>query len=194
MTTRYTDGAVTVTVDDGLATFLRGYLEDVERVTVEACEEEAERIASEARAAWYGPNGVTKETGLSGDIRVVTTLSDTEARISVGSTDRRTAGKRNAPVPVFVHRPSRLSSVYVEVSEDEYRRTPKHLKGPHPDHLSPAAAKKWGNPKGPLVLRANPKAADGKTLLPELVTKPAKAGERALAERISTVVARLTDG
>src|SRR3990167_2623278 len=97
MTLRFTDGPVTVQLDGALERWGADLL-----------------TSPQARAAWCGPAGVRRVTGLSGDIRVVTTIDAGrgELRVSVGSTDPRMAGGR--PVPTYVHRPTRLSPILVE--------------------------------------------------------------------------------
>lgn len=107
MTTRFTDGNVTIALDDGLERLVRDLLSAAETETVRILEAAAEEVAAEARGKWY--TMVDKETGRSGDIQVVTTF-DTgrgEVRVSVGSTDTRKAGSK--PLPVYVHKPGWLS-------------------------------------------------------------------------------------
>lgn len=171
MTTRYTDGAVTVTLDDGLDRFVRGLLSKAERATVAVLEEEGRAVADAARREWYGPNGVTRETGLSGQIVAVTTIDSArgEVRVSVGSTDTRKAGKSGKPVPLFVHRPGLASEELVEVSHAEYWATPNASRRQYPK-----------------VLRPNPNAGDGKFLVPELLRKPLRARVKIMAGKIAT--------
>jgi hypothetical protein len=90
--TRYTDGAVTVTLSGELEAFVRKAADAATGGCLAIMEREAQAIAGEARNRWYGPTGVTRITGKGGDI-VATTTVDTgkkEVRVSVGSTDTRT--------------------------------------------------------------------------------------------------------
>jgi len=103
--TRYTDGPVTVTLSGELETFVRQALEASAAGCVAVMEREAEAIATNARNEWYGPSGVSRETGKGGDIVAMTTVDvgKGEVRVSVGSTDTRTGriyklGKKTEPV------------------------------------------------------------------------------------------------
>lgn len=196
MTTRYTDGPVTITLDDGFARALRQLASEMERATLDVVEAEAERIAAHARAEWYGDSGVEKETGLSGDIRVVTTIKGGEAIVTAGSTDTRTAGKKNAPVPAFVRSPSRLSLVKKQVTHTVYWSTQKELRANY--HPLPANPKTGfpGDPpgSGPFILASNPKASDGKLLLAKFIRKPAHDGVGNLVAKIEDAVGKVTRG
>jgi hypothetical protein len=177
---RVREGGVTVTIDDGLDRFVRGLISRTETSLVRAMREELREVAAEARAAWYGPRGVTRQTGASGDIVVVETvdIDREELRFSVGSTDDRTS--RGKPVPVYVHRPGRLSTVLRECTVAEYFAAPKSMRGP------------WlpGNPRKPQLFRPNPKASDGKPILAEFVKRPTKAAVKAIASRASVGISR----
>jgi hypothetical protein len=121
-------------------------------------EREAEVVAEEARREWYGPNGVTRETGKSGDIQVVTTvdLNRSEVVVSLGSTDdRRVVATRKRsrtgdtvqvgkPVVVYVHQPWGTSLQPKEVSRDEWfawRRKGAPALPPPPGTLGPGKAR-----------------------------------------------------
>lgn len=191
--TRYRSGDVTVTVDDGLDRWLRGLLSIAERETVRLLEERAAKLALEARAAWYGPDGVERETGQSGDIVTVTTFDAGRGvvRVSIGSADSRTAGGK--PVAVYVHQARATSLVKKTVSRAEWYATPSKRRGPifRGDAVYRPAA---GATVPEALLRytvhaSNPKARQGKFLLVELVRKPGQVLARevaaVLAERIA---------
>lgn len=173
--TRYTRSDVTVILDGGLEDLVRRALDAVEGgEVVRRLEAEAEAVAEEARGFWY--RQVDKETGLSGDIQVVTTVSDTEVRVGIGSTDRRTAGKTGKPLPVMVHRPTARSLKRVEVTRADYFKAPERLR-----HFE----------DGKFYLDSpNPLASDGKYLLQELVRKPAKVKLQALAPELARLLAQ----
>jgi hypothetical protein len=178
MSTRFTDGDTTVTLDGAMEDLVRRAIDGATGGSVRVLEDRGAIVATGARAAWYGPGtGVQRRTGRSGDIEVVTSVSETEVRVSIGSADLAKAK--------YVHRPGRLSLVRVEVSEAEYWRTPKKLRA----NFKPFKASK-GRPAdsgtGPYVWRINPDASDGKFLVPELVRKPAAV---ALQEAIPALTA-----
>jgi hypothetical protein len=106
-TLRYSDGMATVTLDGALEAFVRSALSTVERSALAVMEEHADELAATARREWYGPAGVDRETGKSGDIQVVTTVDGARGivRVSIGSTDTRKAGKTSKPLAAFVHQP-----------------------------------------------------------------------------------------
>ncbi len=177
--TRYRDGNATVTLDGGLDNLVRNLLTAAQTESLRIMEQAAQGVADEARREWYGSSGVTRDTGQSGDIDVVTTFDAArdEVRVSVGSTDTRTAGRGNKPVAVYIHRPGRTSTIEKEVDREEFFKTPEslrvgYLKG------------KW------IVKRANPKASDGKRLLPEYILKPMKAKVSAIAPDIARLIAK----
>lgn len=183
-TTRFTDGNVTVTLDGDLEALVRRAVEAAGGETLRVMEAAAEEVAAKARAEWYADGtGVKRETGKGGDIQVVTTVRHDEVRVSVGSTDLARAK--------YVHRPGRLSVVLREISREEY-----------------AAEKAKGGSWAAMVFRAarnqtddgvvsghyyqrvpNPHAADGKYLLPELVTKPMRLKVKAITPELGKAIA-----
>lgn len=171
MTLRYQSGTVSVALG-GLEEVVRRALEAAESAPVKVLRGELDKIAANARAEWYGSRGVERETGLGGDIEVITTLTDTEIRLSIGSTDDRRAGGK--PLPVFIHRPGPLSLVEVEATREEWW-----------------AEKKAGKKVGPFpkIYVLNPKAGDGKYLLEELIKKPTRAAARKAIREIRKEIA-----
>lgn len=182
-TLRFNDGDVTVTLDGGLEDFVRRVLDAAAGETVRVMETAAEEVASDASSKWYGPQGVTRRTGRSGNIDTVTTVSDTAVRVSVGSTDLEKAK--------YVHRPGRLSTAAVEITAAEYRA--EKAKGGALAKLVFHARKDRrdaGVKAGRFYkLIGNPKASDGKYLLPELVTKPAKAKSKEIIRDLGAAIA-----
>ena len=172
--TQIKDGSVVVAIGDDLQRFVDGLVARVETSAIKVLRKECDRVASEARAAWYGPKGVNRETGKSGDIRVIETvdIGRGEIRFSVGSTDTRLAGTK--PLPVVIHRPGRLSTVLVACTPAAWYAAPEPLRGP------------WlpGPPKVPQLFRHNPAASDGKFLLTEMVRKPMRAAAKTAAAQI----------
>lgn len=109
MTVRYRDGKVTVELDGGMERFVRRALDGSMSGAVAAMEEPLEAVAAKARSDWYGPDGVTRRTGISGNIQVVTTVDVTRRRVVVamGALDsRKSTSKagRTGPLPWFIFR------------------------------------------------------------------------------------------
>ena len=148
-----------------------------------------EPVAAQARAEWYGPQGVVKRTGLSGQIDVITTanLDKGIVTVSIGSTDTRQAGKTRALVPSFVHRPGRTARELKSVTREEFFRTSPSLRVGVARVAKPAQGIKPGD----WVIRVlSPRASDGKTLLPIYVNKPAKDAVGAKTIQIGATMAR----
>ena len=146
-------------------------------------------IATSASNEWYGPQGVQKVTGQSGRIEVVSTVDVAKGvvRVSVGSTDTRTASKGTrfktttgedrqrqggAPVPAFVHRPYASTTQRKAVTREQFFNAPKELR-------VGIAKKDWDYlpiKKGDwVIIEVIPAKGDGKTLLPIYVNRPGKA-------------------
>lgn len=121
-TMRYSDGMATVTLDGALEAFVRSALSTVERAALAVMEDHAAELAATARREWYGPSGVDRETGKSGDIQVVTTVDAARGvvRVSIGSTDTRKAGKTSKPLAAFVHQPWGSSLRAKAVTREEW--------------------------------------------------------------------------
>jgi hypothetical protein len=175
---RYREGNVTVTLDGGLAAAVRKALDAAAGETIRLMEAEAQAVADAARQAWYGSQGVTRKTGQSGDIRIVTTVTPNEVRVGVGSTDARVSGGRM--VAIYVRRPGRLSVIRKQVTRDEWWSTPEAMRA----NYRPRRAGK-DNPadpagSGPYIYVPNPLASDGRQLMQELVRKPMTARMKVL--------------
>ena len=181
-TTRYTDDAVTVVLDDALAAFARSAVSAAERATIELIEDEARKLAEQAREDWYGSGGVTRRTGKSGDIGVVTTFDAgrSEVRVTIGSTDTR-KDARGRPVAAFVHRPRPLSLIKKKVSQGEWWAWKKA--GKPVDKPGTTGADDW------TILEPSEKASDGKTLMPVFVRAPTTALIKRLAPELGRRIA-----
>jgi len=179
---RVTTGGVIVRLGPELGDFVRRLVEKTQTVTIQQIREAADEVAADARLAWYSKQGVKRRTGKSGDIRAleVVDIAKGEIRISVGSADDRMAGRR--PVPVFVHRPTRTSTIMVDVSPGEWFAAPESMRAP------------WrptpGGKKVARLHRPNPDASDGKKLLPTLVRSPMRKRAKAISAAIAKGVAR----
>lgn len=189
-TIRYTDGSVTVELDGALEDLVRQALDAAAGETVRVLEAAAEEVATQARADWYDPanGGVTRRTGKSGDIEVVTTVSPDEVTVSVGSTDLQKA--------IYVHRPGRLSTVPVEITRDDYYER-KRKGGPSASTVFHAkrSDKNAGVEAGKFYrLDPSPLASDGKFLLTEMVRRPMRVKAQALGPELAAAILKQMGG
>lgn len=186
MTRVFTSGDVTLKLDGALARFAESLLKSAETSTVREMRELAGEVRDTARREWYGPRGVMRRTGKSGDIEVVEKVDLTSGSVTfaVGSTDERTSGGK--PVPVFVRTPGPLSMVKVQVTHAEYWAA-------HPSQRAnyyPIPGRDPRGSTGPFVWREHPKRGNRKALLTTLVKTPTKKAMRKLAEDIGMGVKR----
>lgn len=182
MSQTFRAGSVEVTLSGELEDFVRRVVERTETAALRSTRAIATEVAREARRKWYGPEGVNRVTGKSGDIQVHETIDVTKGTVtvSVGSTDKRRSGRKL--VPEYVHRPGRTSTVKKRVSHDEYWRTPDSLKANY-------HRQKGDKTPGPFIFVSNPGASDGKKLLPLFVKRPVKKQVNKAARDIARGVA-----
>lgn len=196
MATRYADGGVSVTLTGADLIWVRKTIERALGATLEIAEREAEQVARSARAEWYAR--VTKETGASGSIEVITTVDvgKGEVRVAVGSTDATTAGKGGKPRVVYIKAPRADSLIRVQVTPEEYWSTPEPLRANYkPYKANPAKGFPADPPgSGPYVWKRNPKASDGKNLLETLVKKPMRLKIKELGPEIAKAIALRAKG
>lgn len=180
MSVRFEVDGTEVKLDDGLDEFVRSVFEQTQTATVEVLRRHAREVAAAARRQWYGPDGVERKTGLSGDIQVRETVDLIKGTItvSVGSADQRKVNGK--PVPAFVHRPGRTSVVLKKVTPKEYFAASPAMRGP------------WlpTTPKTPQVFIHNPNASDGRKLLDVFVRAPMRKRVRAMVKDISEELTR----
>lgn len=172
MSTRYRDGGATVTLTGDLAAWAETAIRAAAGDAVDLVRAELQAVADAAEVAWYGANGVTRRTGQSGQMEVVTTIDAGRGliRVSVGSTDTRTVGARSTPVSVLVHRPGGKRG----------KGTGRAQPGSKP---SDAIAKERR------LAAEKSKAGDGKTILPIFVFKPGKVAIAASLPRLAALMA-----
>lgn len=166
-----TVGAATVRVTTDIAGWADYAIKSMQDAATKATIAALEPVAATAEAEWYGANGVQKVTGLSGQFAVVVAENAGKhgTLISVGSTDGRIAGKKNIPVPKFVHRPGKLATDLKVVTREEFFKAPKMTR------LGRAKFARPGVAVGDyLILIHSDRARDGKTLLPIFVNGPGK--------------------
>lgn len=178
--TRYTDGSVTVVLDGALEELVRRALEAAGGETLRLVEAAAEEVASQARSQWYEKGvGVSRRTGKSGDIQVITTVSDDEVRVGVGSTDTSMVGRK--PRVVLIHRPGRLALVDKLVGQREYWKWKKANKPVGP--MGTPGNADW------IIKVPSDNASDGKQILPLLVVRPMKAKMKAITPELAKAIA-----
>jgi len=167
------EGGASVVLSGDLEAWATQAIRDATGGAVDILTETLQPIATTASAGWYGAQGVQKVTGQSGRIEVVSTIDVAKGvvRVSVGSTDTRVAGKKNAPVPAFVHRPYAATTELKAVTREQFFAAPKSTRV--------GVAKKDNDSirvkKGDWMIRVvSSRASDGKTLLPIYVNRPGK--------------------
>ena len=167
------EGGASVTLSGDLDAWAKQAMRDATGGAIDILIETLQPVASTASAGWYGAQGVQRVTGQSGRIEVVQTVDVAKGvvRVSVGSTDTRVAGKKNAPVPAFVHRPYAATTELKAVTREQFFAAPKSTRV--------GVAKKDNDSirvkKGDWIIRVvSSRASDGKTLLPIYVNKPGK--------------------
>lgn len=196
MIRRYQDGDATVTIDGALEAFVLRAVRAASGGTLEIMEEAADALAAISRGQWY--DHVTRRTGLSGDIQAITTISEKQIKVSIGSTDARrvkfknvrrtidaarergeeaptTFTSREVMLAAFVHEAGPLSMTWQPVSHDEYWRAKPDARGPYPQ-----------------LRKLNPEAAGGRKLLQLLVRVPTKKLALKLGPEIAAEIARRT--
>lgn len=217
-TIRVRVGNTSATITGLDAATIRAMVERATGGAVKLLEDALEPVAANARREWYGPNGVNRETGKSGDIQVVTTvdIAKAEARVSVGSTDmstvtglkkdganddraRRVMGGRDMYRVRFIHQPWTNTLRAQAVTQDEWwawsRRGLPTLPPPtdawwtDKTHGKGLARGKWYIKATGHEDRATVAPGTGK-LLPDLVTKPAKAALKRVRPQLAAAIAQ----
>lgn len=182
---RVRSGNCSVEVSPALGRALEGLLQSASGTVARELRDAAEGLAQNAERAWYSQ--VTKRTGLSGQLGTAVEFTETEVRVSIRSLDTRKA-KNGKPVVYYVHRPYALSTRWQRLDRAEYaallaefRRT-----GRIPGGVD--ALLQDGRPVSAQRQVANPKASDGRFLVPELLTKPARLVVRRLASTLGAEI------
>jgi len=185
----YKEGAASIVLSGDLAAWAEQAMRDATGGAVDILTATLQPVATTASAGWYAPGNVHRVTGQSGRIEVISTIDANKGvvRVSVGSTDTRTATKGTkfqtasgearqrqggAPVPNFVHRPYANTKQKVAVTREQFFNAPKELR-------VGVAKKDWEYlpiKKGDwVIIEVVPAKGDGKTLLPIYVNRPGKA-------------------
>jgi hypothetical protein len=168
------EGGASVVLSGDLEAWATQAIRDATGGAVDILTATLQPVADTASAGWYGPGNVQRVTGQSGRIEVVSTIDANKGvvRVSVGSTDTRVAGKKNAPLPVFVHRPYAATTELKAVTREQFFAAPKSTRVGVARKDNDAIKVK----KGDWIIRVvTPLASDGKTLLPIYVNRPGKA-------------------
>lgn len=182
------EGGASVTLSGDLEAWATQAMRDATGGAIDILTETLQPIATTASAGWYGAQGVQRVTGQSGRIEVVSTIDVAKGvvRVSVGSTDTRVAGKKNAPVPAFVHRPYAATTELKAVTREQFFAAPKSTRV--------GVAKKDNDSirvkKGDWIIRVvSSRASDGKTLLPIYVNRPGKEALRGKLTELGAAMA-----
>jgi hypothetical protein len=168
------EGGASVVLSGDLEAWAEQAMRDATGGAVDILTETLQPVATTASAGWYGPGNVQRVTGQSGRIEVVSTIDANKGvvRVSIGSTDTRVAGKKNAPLPVFVHRPYAATTELKAVTREQFFAAPKSTRVGVARKDNDAIKVK----KGDWMIRVvSSRASDGKTLLPIYVNRPGKA-------------------
>ena len=174
MSVVWREGGASVVLSGDLEAWATQAIRDATGGAVDILTETLQPVATTASAGWYGPGNVQRVTGQSGRIEVVSTVDVSKGvvRVSVGSTDTRVAGKKNAPLPVFVHRPYAATTELKAVTREQFFAAPKSTRVGVARKDNDAIKVK----KGDWMIRVvSSRASDGKTLLPIYVNRPGKA-------------------
>ena len=174
MSVVWREGGASVVLSGDLEAWATQAIRDATGGAVDILTATLQPVADTASAGWYGPGNVQRVTGQSGRIEVVSTIDANKGvvRVSVGSTDTRVAGKKNAPLPVFVHRPYAATTELKAVTREQFFAAPKSTRVGVARKDNDAIKVK----KGDWMIRVvSSRASDGKTLLPIYVNRPGKA-------------------
>lgn len=178
---KISSGSTSAIVTGDVRKYVERVLNQTQDSTVKAMREAAEEVRNSAKAAWYSM--VNEESGRSGDIRTSVTIDPEkgDVAVAVGSVDNRRA--KDKPTVVFVHAPFPGSLQQTLVSEDEYVKSPSHLRA-------------WIDHKKNkhYVWRAPKQAPTGKYLLEHLVKGPMRAKVKALSKEIQDRAAKAAGG
>ena len=188
MSVVYKENSSSIALSGDLAAWAERAMRDATGGAVDILIATLQPIADAASAGWYGPNGVQRVTGQSGKIAVISTIDANKGvvRVSVGSTDTRKAGKKGAPVPVFVHRPYAATTQLKAVTRDQFYAAPPSTRVGVAKKDNDAIPLK----KGDWIIRVvSPRASDGKTLLPIYVNRPGKAAVQSKLTELGAAMA-----
>lgn len=173
MSVVWREGGASVVLSGDLEAWATQAMRDATGGAIDILTETLQPVATTASAEWYGAQGVQRVTGQSGRIEVVSTVDVAKGvvRVSVGSTDTRVAGKKNAPLPAFVHRPYAATTELKAVTREQFFAAPKSTRVGVAKKDNDAIKVK----KGDWMIRVvSLRASDGKTLLPIYVNRPGK--------------------
>lgn len=188
------DGDFTFRITDDLDRWIEDEYVRMSVAFTESAREVLEPIRDDALRRWYGPDGVTRITGRSGDIQIVTTLDvgTQEVRVAIGSTDTRMVKGRDGrsrPRATAIHRPGALAMEWVEVTDAEYwrlwRENDKLGRTITPVKHDKKTGRRYAK-------KLKPTHSDGAYLLPMFVTGPARKAVKELNRAIGRRIA-LTD-
>ena len=185
---RYKDGGVTISLDGDLAKWAEAAVQQAAGAAIDIVRAELDAVASSAEASWYGPQGVQRVTGKSGQMAVTTTIDAAKGviRVTVGSSDDRRVGKKALAPAAYVHRAERLATELQVVTREQFLSAPQSTRVGRARRASTITGAKVGDY---LIRIASPRASDGKKLSPLFVFAPGKRAITAALPKIGAAMA-----
>ena len=184
---RYNDGGVTISLDGDLAKWAEAAIQKAAGAAIDIVRAELDAVARSAEASWYGPQGVQRVTGKSGQMAVTTTIDAARGviRVTVGSSDDRRVGKKALSPAAYVHRAERLATELQVVTREQFLSAPQSTRVGRARKASTITGAKVGDY---LIRVSSPRASDGKKLSPLFVFTP---GKRAIAAALPKIGAAM---
>jgi hypothetical protein len=190
---RYRDGGVSIEIPHDLRAWAESAIKTAAGEAIGIVRAELEAVARQAEADWYGPAGVERRTGQSGQMEVTTTIDARRGviRVTVGSSDPRRVGKKALAPAAYVHRPGPNPVALKVVTEAEYFAAPASTRYCR----AKRDGKSWKVPSpeikaGDYVVQVAGRASDGKKLSPLFVFAPGKRAVAAALPEIGAAMAR----
>lgn len=193
---RITDGDLEIRITDNLDAWIDNEYLRASRAMVAGGVEVLEPVAEAARREWYGPNGVKRNTGRSGNVIVTETIDvrSNEVRVAVGSTDTRLVkgnDGRSRPRATAIHRPGALSMDWQKVSDSEYwrmyRQNEKLGRSVYKIRHDKKTGEHWAK-------KQTDRSSDGAYLLQVYIMKPGRAALKGLARAVGRQMGVVTSG
>jgi len=188
---RYKDGGASVALEGDLAKWAEAAIQKAAGAAINIVRAELEAVARQAEADWYGPAGVERRTGQSGQMEVTTTIDARRGviRVTVGSSDPRRVGKKALAPAAYVHRPGPNPVALKVVTKAEYFAAPASTRY----FKAKRDGKSWKVPSpeikaGDYVVQVAGRAGDGKRLSPLFVFAP---GKRVIAAALPKIAAAM---
>lgn len=183
---RIKDGDLEIRITDNLDAWVDNEYLRASRAMAAGGVEVLSPVAEAARREWYGPNGVNRDTGRSGDVVVTETIDvrGNEVRVAVGSTDTvmvKGSDGRSRPRATAIHRPGALAMEWQKVSDSEYwrmyRQNEKLGRTVYKIRHDKKTGEHWAK-------KQTDRSSDGAYLLQVYIMKPSRAAIKGLARAV----------